>query len=551
MDDISGIRIRYNWSTQAASCLASTASNGYFVHPDFSQIACVQGESCFPGVRSKRITERLSDVLSVAQQLATPNSDPTYQANLNTARASSYLIIDGMGSGLNSSVALYGSLITSYDDTIDKLTAVLNTALPPSARTSVLDALCAPDSVGQLTDLENQCLDNGNYCDLITEIFDTIDKCDQYHNGARLTQLLSSLATTQSGLISERAILANERDRIPGLWSQIQSLHAPPTALPPACNIRYPFGVAQMPMSDFAGGHYGADLGLLYGKWMWTRFGLMTGVEKSTTHVYDVANLTRNCLGDPRYGRLDFTRHRVSDSGGGMRDETDPEYFARELDFLLQVSREFAQMEIDFPSLVHANTPQISDADIEGLKAIESATLLHYLDLAADRATGVGWIVAEMQDLSDALDRFTTAQDLTRELIAVYMHEFPGVRDVVIDMMINNTDHVLDEYGQFFSPDKLAHLDALLAAAEAEGDDDNLDQVTAVLSGIADDLQTEFDPQSFITSNQLILTTASKLKTIFGGCQPASPHPLVTRFSDLPVAARIVQEADNAALCSQ
>src|SRR5215468_4344812 len=69
MDDIAGTRIRYKWSTQAASCIASSNHYGYFFHPDFNQTSCSSDEACYPGTRRKRLAERLADILSVEQQL--------------------------------------------------------------------------------------------------------------------------------------------------------------------------------------------------------------------------------------------------------------------------------------------------------------------------------------------------------------------------------------------------------------------------------------------------------------------------------------------------
>ena len=116
MEQIVGKTIHNKWSTQAASCIASSNHYGYFFHPSFNQTSCLQGESCFPGgTRSRRMAERLADILGVAQQFATPNADPIYQANLNVARASSYLVIDSMG-GPTLTAVFYQDLVDAYDN---------------------------------------------------------------------------------------------------------------------------------------------------------------------------------------------------------------------------------------------------------------------------------------------------------------------------------------------------------------------------------------------------------------------------------------------------
>lgn len=548
MGNIVGTRIRYKWSTQAASCIASTNHYGYFFHPAFNQVSCFPGELCFPGVRPKRIAERFSDVLSVAQQLATPHVDATYQTNLNTARAASYQVIDNLGNGLESSVSLYDRLIGSYDPAIDKVSIVVNTAIPPSVRVAVLDALCSPDNVARLQELEDRVNQTGELIDL-ANLFGAITNCEVYRNGATLEQLISNLTVLRNGMIIERDRLITDRDQILPLWSQIQDLHPPPTALPPVCNIRYEFGTAQMPLSDFNANHHGADLGLLYGNWQWPTFGLNVTVIKALTYVRDIANLTRDCIGDPRYGRLDFRRHKVSDAGG-MRDETDQEYFARVFGRLVDLRNEFGDIETNFVSLVHTHAPLVADGNINELKSILNETLLRALELAADRSSGVGWIVAQMQDLNDAIDRFTLAQVLTRALITVYLAQFPDFRNDVINMMIDNTNAVVDQYGQFFGADKRADIDVLLAEAAAAGDDPNIDSLLATLNQIVDELQSEFDPGQLLRANQQLATMASQLKVIFGGCHPTqSPHPLIQYFSDLPIAARIVEEVDESPIC--
>lgn len=147
MGHIAGSRIRQQWSAQAARCVAAPNPNGYFAHPSFHRAACFFGEGCFPGVRPKLMSERLADTVNVVEQLATPNPDPAYQANLDIARAATYLAVDAFGAAPTTTASQYESFVLAYDQFIAQFDTVLNTAMPPDARTAVLDALCAPDNV--------------------------------------------------------------------------------------------------------------------------------------------------------------------------------------------------------------------------------------------------------------------------------------------------------------------------------------------------------------------------------------------------------------------
>jgi hypothetical protein len=223
MGHIIGTRIRYKWSTQAASCIASTNRYGYFFHPDFELTSCLPTEDCNPGVRRKRMSERLADVLDVAEQLGTPNADSTYQLNLNRARTSSYLVVDAMENAVTSTASFYGQLVGVYNTMIDQLALVLNLAFPPSLRTAVMDQLCSPQNVAQLEDLVDQCLNQDSFCELAF-LFITINNCENYQSGATLDQLFTSLTAARDGLVVERTELASERDQIQSLWNQIQAL---------------------------------------------------------------------------------------------------------------------------------------------------------------------------------------------------------------------------------------------------------------------------------------------------------------------------------------
>lgn len=547
MSQIAGTRIRYKWSTQAASCIASSNPYGYFFHPEFNRTACLPGESCFPGTRARRMSERLADVLSVVQQLATSNSDATYQANLNTARVSSYLVIDAIGAAPATTASFYAGLVDAYGHFIDQLTAVGNLALPSNARTAVMDALCSTDNVAQMDDLVNRCFDQDEYCNLAF-LFDTISTCQDYQSGSTLDQVIGEVTATKAGLVSERGRLAAEHDQIVSRWSQIQALHPSYSSLPATCNIRYPFGTAQLPLSGFAAGHYGADLRYLYGDWEWPTFGVSTSTAKATRYLRDIATLVHDCIGDVRYGRLDFRRRRVADGTGGSREETDSEYYTRTLDNIVALRAQFAEIETNYTTLVHAHAPLVAESDINTLKTTVSNTLLRVTTLTANRTTGLGWIVVLMQDFLDASARFTEAQEVTRRLITVYSSQFPAVRDVVIQRLVDNTEQVLDQYGQFFSEEKKLSLQALLADAVQQGGNDNVPQVILNLRDIADDIQTEFN--ALWAANEPLGTLASQLKFIFGSCTTTiTPHPLLAYFGDLPVATHIVQEGNDAQLC--
>jgi hypothetical protein len=222
MDQIAGMRIRYKWSTQAARCIASTNRYGYFFHPDFDRTACGPDDHCM-GTRRRRLTERLTDVLGVTQQLATSNADATYQTNLNTARASTYLVVDAMANAVNTTASFLGSLVADYQRVIDKLALVINVALPPGVRTAVMDELCSPANVAELEELDTQCFEENHFCDLAF-LFAHINNCAEYADGATLEQLLADIAQAKTGLEAERSELSAERDQISALWNQIQAL---------------------------------------------------------------------------------------------------------------------------------------------------------------------------------------------------------------------------------------------------------------------------------------------------------------------------------------
>lgn len=544
LDQIVGTRIRHQWSTQAATCIASSNHYGYFAHPDFNQIACTAGESCFPGTRLKRMSERLTDVLSVAQQLATPNADATYQANLNTARVASYVVIDGFGAAPLTTASFYANLVGAYTFYIDQFAAVTNQLLSTRSRLAVLDALCSPDNVTQMDRLTDECPD----CRL-TDMFNTIDFCFEYQNGAALDQVLAQASSLKSGLEGERDRLAAEHDQILSLWSQIQNLRPSSSSLPPTCNIHYSFGTAQLPISDFPADRYGADLRYLYGDWQWSTFGVSTSTIKASLYVHDIANLVDDCVGDARYGRLDFRRRQVAAAGGGVSDETDNEYYMRMVGGAVALKAELGNIETNYTDLVHTHAPLVPDSDIDGLKTMLSNTQLHVLDLTADRTTGLGWVMELVQDVNDAADRFTQANLVARALITVDGDEFPGKRDQVIQLLIDTTTGLLADYGAFFSPEKQANLQLLLLDLVI-GNDDNPEQVIEFLKDTADAMQAEID--GLFDANEPLEILAGELKFIFGGCNPPpGPHPLLTYFGDLPVAARIVQEGNNAQFCNQ
>ena len=320
------------------------------------------------------------------------------------------------------------------------------------------------------------------------------------------------------------------------------------------CTRRYAFGTVRLAASDYAAGHYGADLRLLYGAWDWApTFGLPVAVIKAKRYVEDIAALVRDCVGDRRAGRLDFSRHRVTDPQSPTpRDETDAEYFVRAFDDLVAVRRELAVIEANYDTLLQAHAPLVPPGPaVETLKSIVNATVLRVLERAADRTTGVGWVLVNLQALDDALARFQAAHALTRQLIEVYLRQFPTVRDLVIAQLLANTDAVVDQYGQFFSPERRAALEALEAQAAAAGDDEDLDTMVAHLSAIANDLQTQL--QGVWDAGGPLRAMASKLKFIFGTCAGTPiAHPLVSGqyFGDLPVAARIVEEGDDVPFCA-
>jgi hypothetical protein len=222
MADIPGTRIRYQWSTQAATCIGAASSYGYFYHPSFQQTACSATESCFPGTRPRRMSERLADVLGVVQQLSQANPDATYQANLRSAKTSSFLVIDAMANAATTTQTTYDQLVHNYDSMIGDVEAVLAVQLPLPLRTAAFDEVCATSASKPLKDLYDQCFDEGERCELALDLFDTINDCTDYKNGAAIADLITRLGTTHAGLVAKRGVLASERDAIQTLWAAIQ-----------------------------------------------------------------------------------------------------------------------------------------------------------------------------------------------------------------------------------------------------------------------------------------------------------------------------------------
>ncbi len=320
------------------------------------------------------------------------------------------------------------------------------------------------------------------------------------------------------------------------------------TASASDCSERFPFGVATLRTSDHAAGIYGADLALLHGGWNWgTTFGLTTDVAKSLHYVREVAELVRDCVGDLRAGRLSFARHQVIEDGV-PRPETDPEYFDRIFDDLVALRVEIATIENNFPALLQTHAPLVPTSAVLELKGIVSETLLRVLQHSANRTTGIGWIVEQMQALEDATADFMAANALVRSLIATYLAQYPSMLDTVINRLQNNTLLVMDQYEQFFSAEKRAALEALLAELDDQRQSQNIHEVIANLNALADQIEDQIQTVWMGPLRDI----SSKLKFIFGGCLTDSAHPLTSSqyFGDLPVSLKIVQEGSNAAYCN-
>jgi len=221
MGDIPGSRIRNKWSQQASFCIASANRYGYFSHPDFDRMPCRSTEACFPGTRRKKMSERLEDVRNVAIQLSRSDSNPVYQESLRRAKTESYVVIDVMESAKTAAANFYGGLVNDYDSLIDDLTLVLDLALPPSVRTAVFDELCSPENVAELEGREPACIDNGEYCELWS-LFNAIQNCSEYQDGATLAELLDDIAETTDHLEGERDRHVVEVEAIQSLWAEIQ-----------------------------------------------------------------------------------------------------------------------------------------------------------------------------------------------------------------------------------------------------------------------------------------------------------------------------------------
>jgi hypothetical protein len=224
MGHIVGTRIRHKWSQQAASCFASTSSNGYFFHHSFEETACVAGEDCFPGTRYKKLSERLADVREVALDLSATSPDGVYQASLVAAKASAFLVIALMENGKTSTAAFYQQLATQYQGMIGYLDLVLNVALPPSLRTDILDQLCTGVTAEDVDEMLEQCFDQDRYCQLY-ELYDMVNSCAGHQSGATLESLLAELTALRAGMTAGMNGHLAESAAIDDLWNQIQTFN--------------------------------------------------------------------------------------------------------------------------------------------------------------------------------------------------------------------------------------------------------------------------------------------------------------------------------------
>jgi hypothetical protein len=221
LERIGGTLIHHRWSTQAATCFASDNRNSYFMHPDFGQTSCRATERCFPGKRSRRMSERLADVLDVVGQLGVANADPTYQGNLNQAKTATYVFVDAMNNLRIAVADIYARLAGEYSNMITKINAALNPALPRSVRMTILDEICAPASIEVEEADRDRCVGLGEDCEL-PSLLAVNNICTDRQNGASLETLVGRLADARSGLVAERGALVSERDAILSLWGQIQ-----------------------------------------------------------------------------------------------------------------------------------------------------------------------------------------------------------------------------------------------------------------------------------------------------------------------------------------
>ncbi len=213
MGHIIGIRIRHKWSQQAAACFASTNRYGYFSHPNFERRPD----------RFKKLSEKLTDVRNVVLQLSQSSADAVYQESLRRAKTESYVVIGTMANAAASMADFYDRLVADYDFFIDRLGIVIDIALPPSVRTAVLDEFCSPDNVAELEVLEDECIEADNFCEL-TFLYQTINNCSEYQDGATLEDLLGAISENFQTLQGERDELASESQSITDLWAEIEQL---------------------------------------------------------------------------------------------------------------------------------------------------------------------------------------------------------------------------------------------------------------------------------------------------------------------------------------
>ena len=306
------------------------------------------------------------------------------------------------------------------------------------------------------------------------------------------------------------------------------------------CSAWFPFGLVELPPSQSELAIYGADIPLLYGDWDWADFGIDTTTPRHHQYVYQIAALAETCFSDPVYGRL----HSQFYAKG--IEETDQEFFERIFDKLVDLKRSLLIVQNNYEALLAQHAP-LATADPSMFQTV-SDTLLGFYAKTAHRTLGIGWVIEQIQWLDNALRAFVRANQLTRTLIEQYVRTNPEIRNIIIDRLRNNTNGVLDTYGEYFSEERRQVLEELLIEAEAVHPED-VEELIRHLTTVAESIESNIT--DIWSKGTPVFLIGIKLRFIYGGCGE-NPPTLVEDpeyFGGFAVSSTIAALAPEPSYC--
>jgi hypothetical protein len=203
---IYGTRIRDMWSLQAHDCILSSNSYGYFANSAYTTLTYLG---------------QLQSTLAFVTQLSVPSANPTYQARLTDAKASTYTyIIDPRQGAHQSYAAVLRDLVNRYDAVQNDLDFMLDSAMPEDIRGMILAEFCSTENRAVLERLEAECdeyLDER--CDLM-DFYNAIQNCSDLPD---FTAVIPELIAFNGSFVTERQMVTQYRGDVVSTWQQIMA----------------------------------------------------------------------------------------------------------------------------------------------------------------------------------------------------------------------------------------------------------------------------------------------------------------------------------------